>query len=284
VKHFYGVRNTLGGIVSITGADFEKVNGFPCFWSYGYEDNVLHNRVLKHGLRIDRNNFFAIGNPMIFQSVDDYVKNVNKNWRNMVNHDNGVDGISTIKDIHYEFDADFIDIYNFQPIHRIENERLAAYDLMKNRFVAGGRVIKTIDAAGTSGRPISLTNEGVVGGNAESKQKPAEEAAATAATATAVPADPKHVQPAKSGTEESKGSEAVSEKKVDDNKSSPTGSINSTTSGASTPTGRRFFGTRILNFDLPKKNKSLEAEKAAAAAKRPYSMYPRMTFMRGAAR
>ena len=29
VKHFYGYNYTLGGIVSITGADYERVAGFP---------------------------------------------------------------------------------------------------------------------------------------------------------------------------------------------------------------------------------------------------------------
>lgn len=63
VKHFYGFTYTLGGIFSITGADFEKLNGYPNFWAWGYEDNTLNNRCVASGIRIDRTDFVNVLKP-----------------------------------------------------------------------------------------------------------------------------------------------------------------------------------------------------------------------------
>jgi len=60
IKHFYGFTFTLGGIVSITGEDFESINGFPNFWAWGYEDNALQHRAIKKGIYIDRSRFYPI--------------------------------------------------------------------------------------------------------------------------------------------------------------------------------------------------------------------------------
>jgi hypothetical protein len=79
VKHFYGLRFALGGIVSITGADFERVNGFPNFWGWGFEDNCLQNRVKKAwGLEVDRSHFYPMGDPAILHILDGFEKSVNR--------------------------------------------------------------------------------------------------------------------------------------------------------------------------------------------------------------
>lgn len=60
IKHYYGFTFALGGIVSITGADFEKTSGFPNFWAWGYEDNLLNTRAIQCGIHIDRSVFCDI--------------------------------------------------------------------------------------------------------------------------------------------------------------------------------------------------------------------------------
>ena len=58
VKHFYGFTHTLGGIVSIKAGDFEKIKGFPNFWAWGYEDNLLKKRVLDEKFKINYDQFY----------------------------------------------------------------------------------------------------------------------------------------------------------------------------------------------------------------------------------
>jgi N-terminal region of glycosyl transferase group 7/N-terminal domain of galactosyltransferase len=64
VKHFYGYTFTLGGVVSINAFDFEKINEFPNYWAWGYEDNMLNNRAVEANLFIDRSVFYTIADNL----------------------------------------------------------------------------------------------------------------------------------------------------------------------------------------------------------------------------
>jgi hypothetical protein len=44
IRHYCGFTFTLGGIVCINAGDFEKLNGFPNLWAWGFEDNMLQQR------------------------------------------------------------------------------------------------------------------------------------------------------------------------------------------------------------------------------------------------
>jgi len=135
VKHFYGFKYALGGIVSITGKDFERINGYPNFWGWGMEDNVLQKRCESAGLIINREQFYPIGSPDILQLFDGLSRLINKKdpWR--ATHDNGIDGIQTIHKLTYEIDTESKNPVD--NIHIVETDKIFVINI--DTFMTGNR-------------------------------------------------------------------------------------------------------------------------------------------------
>ena len=114
VKHYYGFKFTLGGIVSIKAGDFEKVNGYPNFWAWGYEDNLLQKRVLDAGLIIDRSQFYPLMDKNILQMKDGLNRVVNRTEFDRYMSET-TEGIQSIKNLTYVLDSStgFINVSNF---------------------------------------------------------------------------------------------------------------------------------------------------------------------------
>ena len=114
IKHFYGFKFALGGIVSITGEDFEKLGGFPNYWDWGLEDNDLQHRALFHNIIIDRSTMVPYGNPQILQINNRHSRNISaeKVWRAGPKNK---EGFYSIKNLEYNIDYEhnMINISNF---------------------------------------------------------------------------------------------------------------------------------------------------------------------------
>lgn len=100
IKHFYGFKHALGGIVSINAEDFEKINGFPNFWAWGYEDNLFQERAIQNGISINRQQFYPFADKNILHFYDGYLKQVNKTeFERYANHTR--EGIDCIQNLNY---------------------------------------------------------------------------------------------------------------------------------------------------------------------------------------
>jgi hypothetical protein len=113
VKHYYGFTYCLGGMVAIRGQDFERINGFPSFWNWGWEDTILYERVLKHHLHINRDQFYEYGDSSILHLIDGVSKSVSMRTYDMYKSGSVTDGLNTLRNVNY-VKNDLLDIETFE--------------------------------------------------------------------------------------------------------------------------------------------------------------------------
>jgi hypothetical protein len=135
VKHFYGYKFTLGGIVSINAGDFEKIDGFPNYWAWGYEDNSLQNRIVAANLTIDRSQFYPILDKNVMQLKDGVERMVNRQeydrYIEEAKYKVVNDGISKIANLAYIVDKTkgFVHVSQFTTAVAEKSELNQQYDL-----------------------------------------------------------------------------------------------------------------------------------------------------------
>lgn len=113
VKHFYGFQFALGGVVSIVGSDFEKINGFPNYWAWGYEDNELQRRVkLDKDMKIDRSEFYEILCKEFIHFQHGFMREANLKEKQRFN-EKSLEGLSSISLETYVSEDDMIHVDHF---------------------------------------------------------------------------------------------------------------------------------------------------------------------------
>lgn len=132
IKHFFGFTFALGGIFSIKGGDFEKINGFPNYWQWGFEDNVIHKRALEYEIEVDRSNFYEIGCHEILHFCDAMRKLIDRNILDSQfdKKYKEVDGLSKLKNVKFEKTGEnMINVSNFETHYNHKNKRLLNYPI-----------------------------------------------------------------------------------------------------------------------------------------------------------
>jgi len=98
INHFYGFPHALGGVFAIKGWDFEHLNGFPNFWTWGLEDNMIQRRAEQYGKRIIRPQFVNIekSNKNIIGLWHGWDRLINPHIEHKGRADKGQDGIRSL--------------------------------------------------------------------------------------------------------------------------------------------------------------------------------------------
>jgi hypothetical protein len=135
VKHFYGYEFALGGMFSIKGGDFEWSLGFPNFWGWGLEDNMIQDRCLNIGLKIDRSQFYHMRDTRIIRAFDGFERLISKRDTVVYKHETP-DNYMCLRNVRWQLLGEFINIVHFECNMDPARQEYATHDIRKgNKLV-----------------------------------------------------------------------------------------------------------------------------------------------------
>ena len=146
IKHFYGFEYALGGIISIKGCDFERLNGYPNYWSWSLEDNCLQKRAHRNKITIDRSVFFKIGDYNILHIHDGFYKEYSETNLELFKGETGNEGLATIYKLTTEeekvesqiLNHTFCHITNFETLYsHTSQQKTERHDLRSGNNLSG---------------------------------------------------------------------------------------------------------------------------------------------------
>lgn len=139
IKHFYGYKYALGGIFAIKASDFEKINGFPNFWAWGFEDNLLKDRWARIKGNIDYSEFRDVFHKdvlCLFHGFDRLRhRNDLKKYEKLRISNNNLSGITTLTNIKYQQEKldsgmNMVHVTNFTTTAPEEREKINKDDMI----------------------------------------------------------------------------------------------------------------------------------------------------------
>jgi len=113
IKHYYGFKRCLSSLFAIRGVDFERINGFPSFWNWGWEDTLLYDRALAANIHINREQYYDYGDSRILHLIDGIKKEIPLKIDTLYKTQTITDGLSTLQNVIYEKN-ELLDITSFQ--------------------------------------------------------------------------------------------------------------------------------------------------------------------------
>ena len=139
IKHFYGFTFALGGIFSITGADFERISGFPNFWGWGCEDNCIYDRAIQTGVYVDRSTFFKIGDMNILQIYEGSMRNICRKEAYLTKFNSVTESLFTIKNLKFDYNNNAtnsgdcgVDVHHFDIQTDASSAKIESQNIMTN--------------------------------------------------------------------------------------------------------------------------------------------------------